>query len=98
MNFFSLGAWAALYAYTPEAYPTNLRASGMGAATGYARIAGVVAPLAGGALLSVSLVSALSMFAASFAVAAAVVAWYASETRGTALGDTVSELEVVGAR
>lgn len=92
MNFFSLGAWAALYAYTPEAYPTNLRASGMGAASGYARIGGVAAPLAGGALLSVSLVAALSVFAAGFLLAALIVGWYGAETRGAALEDTVPEL------
>jgi MFS transporter, putative metabolite:H+ symporter len=34
MSFFTLGAWGALYAYTPEAYPTNLRGTGMGAASG----------------------------------------------------------------
>jgi putative MFS transporter len=66
VNFFSLGARAALYAYTPERYPTQLRDSGMGAASGYARIGDMLAPLAGGALLGVSLVAALSVFASVF--------------------------------
>jgi putative MFS transporter len=90
MSFFSLGAWAALYAYTPEAYPTQIRTSGMGAASGFARIGGAVAPAVGGLLFSVSLVLALTVFAVSF-VAAAVVAATATETRGRRLADTVAE-------
>ncbi|MEU4422469.1 MFS transporter [Actinoplanes sp. NPDC024001] len=94
MNFFTLGAWAALYAYTPERYPTQLRASGLGAASGFARIGAVAAPLAGGALLAASLPAALSAFAAAFLLAALAVAGYAVETRGTRLDDTVAEQTV----
>jgi hypothetical protein len=32
MSFALLGTWGALYAFTPEVYPTDLRATGMGAA------------------------------------------------------------------
>jgi putative MFS transporter len=32
MSFALLGTWGALYAYTPELYPTGVRATGMGAA------------------------------------------------------------------
>jgi MFS transporter, putative metabolite:H+ symporter len=39
MSAFSLGAWGALYAYTPELYPTVLRGTGFGAASGMSRIA-----------------------------------------------------------
>ena len=60
MSFFALGAWACLYAYTPELLPTDMRTTGMGAASGMARIAGVVAPLLGGLLLPVSLGLTLS--------------------------------------
>ncbi|MBO3737369.1 MFS transporter [Actinoplanes flavus] len=96
MNFFTLGAWAALYAYTPERYPTQLRASGLGAASGFARIGAVTAPLAGGALLALSLPVALTVFAASFLLAALAVAGYAAETRGTRLDDTVAERVPLG--
>ena len=51
MSFFTLGAWGALYAYTPEAYPTNLRGTGMGAASGMTRISGALAPSLGAALI-----------------------------------------------
>lgn len=45
LSFFNLGAWGALYAVTPEAYPTALRATGAGAAAGFGRIASIAAPL-----------------------------------------------------
>ena len=45
LSFFNLGAWGALYAVTPEVYPTALRATGAGAAAGFGRIASIVAPL-----------------------------------------------------
>jgi hypothetical protein len=65
----------------------------MGVASGYARIGGVIALTVGGALLSVSLVAALSVFAAAFLLAAVVTALYGRETRGVPLGDTVAELD-----
>ena len=45
LSFFNLGAWGALYAVTPETYPTSLRATGSGWAAGVGRIASIVAPL-----------------------------------------------------
>jgi len=44
MSFAMLGTWGALYAFTPEVYPTNLRASGMGMAGAMARFGGLFAP------------------------------------------------------
>ena len=46
MSFFNLGAWGVLYTYTPEQYPTNIRAFGSGWAAAVGRIGGIVAPLA----------------------------------------------------
>lgn len=46
LSFFNLGAWGALYAVTPELYPTELRATGAGWAAGIGRIASIIAPLA----------------------------------------------------
>lgn len=45
LSFFNLGAWGALYALTPEVYPTTVRASGSGSATAFGRIAAMLAPL-----------------------------------------------------
>lgn len=45
MSFFNLGAWGVLYTYTPEQYPTNIRAFGSGWAAAVGRIGGIVAPM-----------------------------------------------------
>jgi len=68
MSFFALGAWGALYAYTPEAYPTSLRGTGMGAASGMTRIAGAIAPTLGGWLMGTTLLIPLSVFAVAYIV------------------------------
>jgi len=44
LYFFSLGAWGAVYAYTPEMYPTRARGSGAGWAAAVGRIGAVAAP------------------------------------------------------
>lgn len=45
LSFCNLGAWGALYAITPEVYPTAIRAAGAGGATAFGRIASIIAPL-----------------------------------------------------
>ncbi|HZK05788.1 MAG TPA: MFS transporter [Actinomycetaceae bacterium] len=45
LSFFNLGAWGALYAITPEVYPTSHRGTGSGAATAFGRLAAMTAPL-----------------------------------------------------
>lgn len=44
ISFFNLGAWAGLYAYTPELYPTEIRGAGAGAAASFGRLIGILAP------------------------------------------------------
>lgn len=88
MSFFSLGGWGALYAYTPELYPTTLRATGTGWASGMTRIAGSAAPLVGGFLLPLTFVGAISVYAVAFAVGAAIVLSLGPETRGQPLYDS----------
>jgi putative MFS transporter len=90
MSFFALGAWGALYAYTPELYPTSARGTGMGWAGGVARIAGVLAPILGARLLDLDLTLALTVYAAAFAVAGGAVLMIGRETRGKRLTDVVT--------
>ena len=52
LSFFNLGAWGALYAYTPENYPTVMRASGAGFASAFGRVGSIVAPVMVGYLIS----------------------------------------------
>jgi putative MFS transporter len=51
LSFFNLGAWGALYAYTPENYPAEVRASGAGFASAFGRLGSIAAPLLVGALI-----------------------------------------------
>lgn len=50
LSFFMNGTYAALYAYSPEVYPTSVRATGTGAASAFGRIGGIAAPIVIGAL------------------------------------------------
>ncbi len=89
MSFFTLGAWGVLYAYTPESYPTEVRATGMGWASGMTRIAGAIAPILGGALIASSLVAALTLYAVSFVLGGLAVLLLGRETKGQPLLETI---------
>jgi putative MFS transporter len=45
ISFFNLGAWGVVYTYTPELYPTRLRATGTGWAAAAGRVFAFLAPL-----------------------------------------------------
>ncbi len=45
LSFFNLGAWGALYAVSPEIYPTTIRGTGTGAAAAFGRVASIIAPI-----------------------------------------------------
>ena len=80
-----LGAWGALYAYTPELFPTAVRATGLGVMSSLARVASVVSPSVGALLVTGQLAAALTVFAACFAVGAAAAWAVGVETRGRQL-------------
>ncbi|WP_391117972.1 MFS transporter [Psychrobacillus sp. L3] len=52
LSFFNLGAWGALYAYSPEQYPTVIRATGSGMAASVGRVGGILGPLLVGSLVT----------------------------------------------
>lgn len=85
MSFALLGTWGALYAFTPEIYPTTLRGTGMGTAGSMARFGGLLAPSAVGLVVEISFEAAIGVFAGLLAVAA--IATYAInvETRAVPL-------------
>jgi putative MFS transporter len=87
MSFSNLGAWGALYAVTPELYPTRVRATGAGGAAGFGRLASIVAPLCVPPLLALGGVALpFGVFAGVFALAA-VAALTLPDLRGAALED-----------
>lgn len=89
LSFFNLGAWGALYAISPEVFPTHLRGTGTGWAAGFGRIASIIAPLLVPAVLAAAWGGAgvlFTVFALSFLVAA-MAALFLSEQTGQALRD-----------
>ncbi|MEO6505918.1 MAG: MFS transporter [Terrimesophilobacter sp.] len=87
LSFFNLGAWGALYAVTPELYPTRMRATGAGWAAGVGRIASIIAPLAVPFLRDGGGTVFLFAIFAAFFVVAALGAFALPEMRGQALED-----------
>ena len=75
MSFFNLGAWGVIYTYTPELYPTAIRALGSGWAAGFGRIGGMLAPMLVGVLLTggAHMDSIFVMFASVFVVISVIV-------------------------
>ena len=88
LSFFNLGAWGALYALSPEVYPTELRGTGTGWAAGFGRIASILAPLSVPWLLEAGGGNELlfGVFAGFFGLAAAAT-WGVPERRGERLTD-----------
>ena len=75
MSFFNLGAWGVIYTYTPELYPTAIRALGSGWAAGFGRIGGMIAPMLVGVLLvhGVPMNFIFVMFASVFVIISVIV-------------------------
>jgi MFS transporter, putative metabolite:H+ symporter len=96
LSFFNLGAWGALYAVTPEVYPTALRATGAGAAAGFGRIASILAPLCVPPLLELGGSGLVFGTFAAFFVIAAAAALGLPERRGQSLEETTPTSEVAG--
>lgn len=84
-SFFTLGAWGAIYAYTPELFPTEVRATGNGFAGGVGKIAAVAGPIVAGALVGTGYLVALAPLALAFVLGGIVVFAFGEETRGEPL-------------
>lgn len=83
LSFFNLGAWGALYAYSPEQYPTAIRATGSGMAAAVGRIGGIFGPLLVGSLLAAGYGFGLifSIFCGAILVGALTVLILGTETK-----------------
>lgn len=87
LSFFNLGAWGALYAYTPEQYPTVNRGTGAGTAAAIGRVGGIFGPLLVGSMLTkgydISVI--FSVFCIAILIGAAAVLFFGKETKQTEL-------------
>jgi len=83
LSFFNLGAWGALYAYTPEQYPAIIRGTGAGMAASIGRVGGIIGPLVVGTLLAkgydISIV--FTIFCAVIIVGVLAVIFLGKETK-----------------
>jgi putative MFS transporter len=86
INFSLLGAWGVVMTYSAEVYPTKVRGTGYGSASGFGRFAGIIGPTVVGLL-----VQNYGLFSALFATATVLLAGAVStalmgvETRGKTL-------------
>lgn len=85
MSFALLGTWGALYAFTPEVYPTTLRASGMGMAGAVARFGGLFAPAIVAPVMATHFTLALAMLAGFLALGALAIQYVDVESRNRVL-------------
>ncbi|MDO5642343.1 MAG: MFS transporter [Paracoccus sp. (in: a-proteobacteria)] len=86
MSFALLGCWGALYAFTPELYPTSLRGTGMGTASAVARLGGIFAPTLLTFAFAKGFAFAIGVFAALLLLAALALLLVRTETRDRAIG------------
>ncbi|CAI6053458.1 MFS transporter [Cohnella sp. JJ-181] len=84
LSFFNLGAWGAMYAYTPELYPTRIRSTGVGMAASFGRIGGVIGPYLVGYLLErgMGINGVFLIFCVAIAVGVVVLLALGTETKG----------------
>ena len=90
LYFFSLGAWGAVYAYTPENYPTVSRGTGVGWAAAVGRIGSIAAPYLVGVVYQAQgkehgYEVVFLMLTVVFALTALVVLVLGKETKGESL-------------
>ena len=84
LSFFNLGAWGGLYAYTPELYPTEARATGVGLATAIGRVGGILGPFLVGYLVSkeIEISVIFVIFFIAIIIGVLGVAFWGKETKG----------------
>ncbi|WP_301108607.1 MFS transporter [Sporosarcina sp.] len=87
LSFFNLGAWGALYAYSPEQYPTAIRATGSGVAAAVGRVGGIFGPLLVGSLLTAGYGFGIifGIFCAAIMIGVLSVVLLGTETKQTEL-------------
>ncbi|WP_017751391.1 MFS transporter [Clostridium tyrobutyricum] len=87
-SFFVSATWAVLYTYTPESYPTRIRATGVSFSSTCSRIGSMLAPIViGSGLTSMGISGVFMVVAGSFIISAVLVGGLGQETKGIVLKD-----------
>lgn len=98
LSFFLNGTYAGVYAYTPEVYPTWLRATGVGLSSSFGRIGSITAPLLIGTFAAQwGFIGVFGMTTAVLAVGVICTLLFAVRTAGRSLED-ITLKEVIGSR
>jgi len=84
-GFAVLGAWAVLYAYTSEIFPTEIRSTGLGFTGSIGKVAAVAGPVFFGTLTRFGYLVALAPVAVSLVLAGVALLVWGSETKGETL-------------
>jgi len=86
LSFFNLGAWGVVYTWTPELYPTAVRATGAGVAAAVGRVGGIIGPYLTPVLVpAIAESGTFAVFMVLLLITAAAVALLGEETRGRSL-------------
>ena len=94
LSFFMNGTYAGVYAYTPEVFPTQVRATGAGLASAIGRIGGITAPILVGFIHpTLGFAGVFGMTTGVLLLGSAAVLIFGVPTRGRSLEDiAASEL------
>jgi putative MFS transporter len=88
LSFFMNGAFAGVYAYTPELFPTHLRTTGVGSSSSFGRLGSVSAPILVGFVYPIAgFTGVFGMTTTILAIGAGVVIFFGIETRNRSLED-----------
>ncbi|KAL1458080.1 hypothetical protein WDU94_008254 [Cyamophila willieti] len=85
------GVFQAAYVYTPEVYPTPLRAVGVGTCSAMARLGAMITPYIAQVLLKSSLSIAMTVYAVAALSAALACALLPFETKGKEMKETLTK-------
>jgi putative MFS transporter len=87
---FTNGAAGVYYTYTAELYPTEVRATAMGAASAVGRLGAISAPIAIGYLFArIGWVNVFLVLVGALVLAVAVVVLFGARTSGRSLNESV---------
>jgi MFS transporter, putative metabolite:H+ symporter len=95
LSFFLNGTYAGLYSYTPEVFPTWIRASGTGLASAFGRVGSILAPtIIGLSAASLGFAGVFGLTTAVLSVGVICVLVFGLSTAGRSLEELTERVEV----